>query len=89
MSPAFLVIQSINRLADLYGFILILYILSSWIPQIRDSTVGQILAQLSEPYLSLFRRIVPPLGGMDISPILAFIVLRLVQRFLSQAQWAL
>lgn len=89
MSPAFLLIRSVGRLVDLYGFLLILYILSGWIPQLRHTTVGRILAQLSEPYLRLFRGIVPPLGGIDFSPILAFIVLRLVQSILNQALWAL
>lgn len=59
MSLVFLVIQSVNRLVDLYQFLLILYILSGWIPQLRQSTVGHILAQLSEPYLRLFRGIFP------------------------------
>ncbi|WP_025781691.1 YggT family protein [Candidatus Synechococcus spongiarum] len=89
MSPVFLVIQSVNRLVDLYQFLLILYILSGWIPQLRQSTVGHILAQLSEPYLRLFRGIVPPLGGIDFSPILAFIVLHLVRATLDQVLWAL
>ncbi|HBP53273.1 MAG TPA: hypothetical protein DD643_02465 [Synechococcus sp. UBA8638] len=89
MSPVFLVIQSVNRLVDLYQFLLVLYILSGWIPQLRQSTVGHILAQLSEPYLRLFRGIVPPLGGIDFSPILAFIVLHLVRATLDQVLWAL
>lgn len=89
MSAAFLLIESVRRLVDLYGFLLILYILSSWIPQLRHSTVGQILAQLSEPYLRLFQGIIPLFGGIDFSPILAFIVLRLVQGILSQALWTL
>ncbi|OOV28345.1 hypothetical protein BV61_05890 [Candidatus Synechococcus spongiarum LMB bulk15M] len=84
MSAA-LLIQSVNRLFGLYGWILILYILGTWIPQLRHSVVGGILAQLSEPYLRLFRGIVPLLGGMDFSPILAFVVLRLVQGILNQA----
>ncbi|MDE0648487.1 MAG: YggT family protein [Synechococcus sp. SB0678_bin_12] len=89
MSPVFLLIQNVNRLVDLYVFLLILYILSGWIPPLRQSIVGHILAQLSEPYLRLFRGIIPLLGGIDFSPILAFIVLRLVQRMLNQALWAL
>ncbi|MXW40340.1 MAG: YggT family protein [Synechococcus sp. SB0668_bin_15] len=89
MSAAFLLIESVSRLVALYGFLLILYILSSWIPQLRHSRVGEILAQVSEPYLRLFRGIIPLLGGIDFSPILAFIVLRLVQGILNQAQGAL
>lgn len=89
MPAAFLLIQSLNRLVGLYGFLLILYLLSSWIPQLRHSRVGEILAQVSEPYLRLFRGIIPLFGGMDFSPILAFIVLRLIQGILNQALMAL
>ena len=89
MPAAFLLIQSLSRLVGLYGFLLILYLLSSWIPQLRHSRVGEILAQVSEPYLRLFRGIIPLFGGMDFSPILAFIVLRLIQGILNQALMAL
>ena len=33
-----------------------------------------------EPYLALFRRFIPPMSGIDFSPIVAIVVLRLVQR---------
>lgn len=89
MSAVFLLIQSVNRLVELYVFLLILYILSGWIPQLGQSAVGHILAQLCEPYLRLFRGIIPLLGGIDFSPIPAFIVLHLVQRILNQVLWAL
>ena len=85
MSAAFFLIKSVNRVVDLYGFLLILYILSSWIPQVRHSRVGEILALVSEPYLRLFRGVIPLFGGIDFSPILALIVLRLLQRILNQA----
>ena len=84
MSVAFLLIQGVSRLVIIYGWILILYIFSSWFPQLRHSRVGEILAQLSEPYLRLFRGILPPLGGLDFSPLLALIGLRLVQEILNQ-----
>ena len=89
MSALSALIHGVNRLVGLYGLILILYILSSWLPQLRDSSVGRILARLSEPYLGLFRGIIPLLGAIDFSPMLGFLVLRLIQVILSQAQGAL
>ena len=89
MSAALLLLTSARRLIDFYGLLLILYILGSWIPQLRYSRVGEVLAQVSEPYLRLFQGVIPPLGGMDFSPILAFIVLRLVRGVLNQALRAL
>jgi uncharacterized protein YggT (Ycf19 family) len=58
---------------------LIVYILMSWLPNVRESTVGIWLGRIVEPYLTPFRKIIPPIGGMlDISPILALFALRYV-----------
>lgn len=60
---------------QLYMFALFGYILLSWFPGARDSSIGQFLAKICEPYLEPFRRIIPPLGPVDISPIVAILVL--------------
>jgi YggT family protein len=66
----------IGNLGSLYRWLLIAYILLSWVPNIRDSTVGVLLGKIVEPYLAPFRKIIPPIGGMlDLSPIIAFIAL--------------
>lgn len=54
------------------------YILMSWFPNARESGIGQFLGKLVEPYLSIFRRFIPPIGMLDISPIVAFIALRFI-----------
>nr|WP_027963117.1 YggT family protein [Halalkalibacillus halophilus] len=64
---------------NIYSFMLIGYILMSWFPGARDSQIGQILTKLCEPYLEPFRKIIPPLGMIDISPIVAIISLHLAQ----------
>lgn len=48
----------------------------SWFPGARESQFGAILGKICEPYLDMFRRIIPPLGMIDISPIVAIFVLR-------------
>lgn len=58
-----------------YMFALFGYILLSWFPGARESSFGQFLARICEPYLEPFRRIIPPLGPVDISPIVAILVL--------------
>jgi YggT family protein len=72
------------RLIDLYSWALIIYILLSWFPNARESSFGQILSRICEPYLEPFRRIVPPLGMIDISPIVAIFVLKLATAGLAQ-----
>ncbi|MBE4908804.1 YggT family protein [Bacillus luteolus] len=58
-----------------YSYALIAYILMSWFPNARESRIGQFLTKICEPYLEPFRKIIPPLGMIDISPIVAIFVL--------------
>lgn len=68
----------LNALFQIYTYMIIIYILLSWLPSARESSFGQILARLVEPYLTPFRRFIPPImGAIDISPIVALFVLRL------------
>lgn len=60
---------------------ILIYVLMSWLPNVRESSVGEWLGKLVEPYLAPFRRFIPPIMGMiDISPIIALFVLQLAQR---------
>jgi YggT family protein len=78
------VYEVLSTLIQLYSWALIIYILMSWFPNAKESSIGQFLAKICEPYLEPFRRFVPPLGMIDISPIVAFIVLNLAQMGLRQ-----
>lgn len=64
----------------IYTFMLIAYILLSWIPAAQDSAVGRFLATVCEPYLGFFRKFIPPIGMIDISPIVALFALRFIQQ---------
>ncbi|REI07086.1 YggT family protein [Staphylococcus felis] len=67
-------------LVQAYTFGMIIYIFMSWVPSARESAVGQFMSKIYEPFLEPFRKIIPPLGMIDLSPIVAFIVLNLFQR---------
>ncbi|MFJ7728951.1 YggT family protein [Neobacillus sp. NPDC097160] len=73
------VFSLLQQLIQIYSWALIIYILMSWFPNARESTIGQFLARICEPYLEPFRKIIPPIGMMDISPIVAFLVLNFAQ----------
>lgn len=76
------------QLVQLYQWALIIYIFMSWFPNARESAIGQFLSRICEPYLEPFRKIIPPLGMIDISPIVAFLVLRFASSGLIQLfQW--
>lgn len=64
------------QIIQIYSWALIIYILMSWFPNARESGFGRMLTNICEPYLEPFRRIIPPLGMIDISPIVAILVLR-------------
>lgn len=73
------VIGFVGTLGTVYTFMIIAYIFLSWLPNARESFIGDLLGKLVEPYLSPFRRMIPPIGGMlDISPIVAIFALRFV-----------
>ncbi|ETT74280.1 MULTISPECIES: YggT family protein [Paenibacillus] len=67
----------IDILFQIYYYMILVYILMSWLPNLRENFIGELLGKLVEPYLAPFRRIIPPLfGTLDISPIVAIIMLR-------------
>ncbi|NSL51261.1 YggT family protein [Calidifontibacillus erzurumensis] len=69
----------ISQLINIYIWVIIIYIFMSWFPGARDSSIGQFLGRIVEPYLEPFRRIIPPLGMIDISPIVAILVLQFAE----------
>ena len=58
------------------------YILTSWVPQIKNNFIVEFLEAVCEPYLKLFRKFIPPIGMLDISPVIALIVLSVIQNLL-------
>ena len=73
--------RAVNQLFYLYYILLILRIFLTWIPNIDwESQPFTFIRSLTDPFLNIFRGIIPPIGGvLDISPILAFIVLQILQ----------
>ncbi|QTH46083.1 YggT family protein [Cohnella sp. LGH] len=69
----------IGILYRIYSYMIIIYVLMSWLPAVKESFVGELLGKLVEPYLRPFRKLIPPIGGiLDISPIIAYFALGFV-----------
>ncbi|MCE5096290.1 YggT family protein [Staphylococcus devriesei] len=66
-------------LVKIYYFGMIIYFFTSWVPSIRESKFGDVLGKLYEPFLEPFRKIIPPIGMIDISSLVALFVLILFQ----------
>lgn len=78
-----MIANSINLLFITYTIMLFIRILSSWFPKFSNYKIFQFIYHYTEPYLKIFRKIIPPIGGvLDLSPILAFFALKLLQSFL-------
>lgn len=77
------ILNIILLLMRIYSYILLIYIFMSWF-NLGDTDIGRLFARVSEPYLDPFRRIIPPIGMIDISPIVAFFVLDLARAGIAQ-----
>ena len=79
----FIIQNLIVSLANAYTTIIFIYVLMSWIPTSTGilADIYRILGKICDPYLDLFKRLIPPIGGMvDITPIIALLVLQFVVR---------
>ena len=71
--------EILRGLLSFYSFLIIAYVLMTWFP-LRGLAldIHGVIGSLVEPYLGLFRRFIPPIGAIDISPIIAILVINLV-----------
>ena len=75
----------IVSLSDAYSMIIFVYVMLSWFPTDRGilADINNVLARICDPYLNLFKRLIPPIGGMvDVTPIVALLVLQFGVRLL-------
>ncbi|HLT58368.1 MAG: YggT family protein [Limnochordales bacterium] len=82
-------IRLVNTLFDVYSWLLIARILLSWLPVDPYNPAVRFIARVTEPYLRLFRGLLPPVGALDLSPIIALLVLNLARRLAINLLWAL
>ncbi|PKQ38833.1 MAG: YggT family protein [Actinobacteria bacterium HGW-Actinobacteria-1] len=67
----------VRSLISFYGILVFAYVILSWFrPTGAIYDVYRVLAQVCEPYVGIFRRIVPPMGNFDFSPWIAVLVLQ-------------
>jgi YggT family protein len=78
-----MLLSIINLFFTVFTLLLMCRVVGSWFPRFSHTRFMQFIAHYTDPYLNIFRRIIPPIGGMvDISPMFAFIVLQFLQYFL-------
>jgi len=73
-------LQVLAQTLSIYTLVLLVRVLLSWFPNLDwGNPVLSTVSSITDPYLNAFRGLIPPLGGLDLSAIVAFIALQLVQ----------
>jgi YggT family protein len=72
----------IATLIDLYSLVLLVTVVMSWLPVDRRNPLTTLLNGITEPALAPIRRVLPPMGGLDLSPMVLLIVLQFLKRVL-------
>ena len=73
------------QLIDLYTIVVLAAVVLTWIRLAPGNPVLQFVLMLTEPVLGPARRIIPPLGGLDISPMLVLIALQAIRSVLARS----
>ena len=74
-------VGAISLVLNLYLYGLLVIIIVSWVAPQRQHPILLLLNQLLAPVMEPFRRIIPSLGGLDLSPIFMFLVINMLQIF--------
>ena len=86
MSVLVFLLQVLAQTLGIYLLVLLVRVLLSWFPNLDWSNpVLSGVSAITDPYLNVFRGLIPPLGGLDLSAIVAFLALQLAQSLLNGA----
>ena len=66
-------------LIDVYSFVVLAAVVMSWVRADRRHPFVQLVYNLTEPAIAPIRRVVPPMGGLDFSPMILLLALRLLR----------
>jgi len=84
--PLVLAVSALSCLVtvlNIYYVAMLAMIIVSWVAQGSYNPAIVLINQIAEPVMAPFRRLLPPMGGIDFSPILAFLALNVVKIVLS------
>ena len=81
-------LSGVSALVNFYEWLVVIWCFMSWFPMREGSLVYDIAAVINRivsPYMNIFRKFIPPLGGIDFSPIVGLFVLSAGERLLYYA----
>ena len=82
MSGTGFIINVMIKLLQIYNFLILARVLLSWFIQDPSNKIYQFLQSVTEPILGPLRRILPAMGGWDLSPIVAYLLINIIIRLL-------
>ncbi|MFM7361779.1 MAG: YggT family protein [Cyanobium sp.] len=86
MNVVVFLLQVLAQTLSIYLLVLLVRVLLSWFPNLDWSNpVLSSVSAITDPYLNVFRGLIPPIGGLDLSAIVAFLALQLAQGLLNGA----
>lgn len=75
----YIVSETLSNFLALYSTLLIVRILLTWFQGMDwANQIAGVLSPITDPYLNIFRSFIPPIGGLDLSPILAILCLNII-----------
>lgn len=85
------ILQTLSIILSMVWWVLLIMIIMSWlitfsVINTRNAfvdTVWRAVNSITEPILRPIRRVIPPMGGMDLSPIIVFIIIFFLQSFIA------
>ena len=69
-------------LARVLNIAILIRVFLTWIPISRDNPVVSFIYEITEPILGPIRRVLPPVGGLDFSPLVALVLIEVAERVL-------
>ncbi len=69
------------RLIELYSLVVLVAVILSWVPIDRRNPLVTISRGLTEPILAPIRRVLPPVAGLDLSPMVLLVILHILKGF--------
>lgn len=89
MSLEQLLTNTLATSLNIYLLLIFVRILLTWFPTVESmNQVASFLSPITDPYLNIFRSFIPPIGGLDLSPMLAIIVLQVVAQMLGSLAYS-
>ena len=80
--PIYTVVNILNTILSFLTYAIIIRAVLSWVRPNPNNPLIRLINKVTDPIMRPLERIIPPIGGLDISPIIALVLIQVVQRFL-------